>query len=57
MQVMEPSRPPMDPAEAERRFAEMLAEAGLPTFASAHHDPELDELRFTWDHGLTTIWI
>ena len=43
----------MDPGEAERRFAAMLAEAGLPRFASSHHDPGLDELRLTWDHGLT----
>ncbi len=55
---------PMDPAEAvrrfaemldeaERRFAERLEEAGLPRFASAVHDPELDELQLTWEHGLT----
>ena len=43
----------MDPHEAERRFAEMLEEAGLPHFASAYHDPALDELQLTWDHGLT----
>ena len=44
---------PMDPDEAERRFAKRLEEAGLPRFASALHDPELDELQLTWDHGLT----
>jgi hypothetical protein len=43
----------MDPDEAERRFAEMLDEAGLPRFASTVHDDEIDELQFTWDHGLT----
>jgi len=50
---MEARRPPMNPAEAERRFAEMLAEAGLPRFASTHHDPALDELQLTWEHGFT----
>ena len=29
---------PMDPDEAERRFAEMLEKAGLPRFTSAFHD-------------------
>jgi hypothetical protein len=43
----------MDPREAERRFAERLEEAGLPHFATTFHDPELDELQLTWDHGLT----
>jgi hypothetical protein len=31
----------------------MLEEAGLPRFTSAVHDPEIDELQVTWDHGLT----
>jgi hypothetical protein len=44
---------PIDPDEAERRFAEMLEEAGLPRFASTFHDPATDELALTWDHGLT----
>ncbi len=43
----------MDPDEAAARFAEMLAAAGLPRFASTLHDPALNELRFTWGHGLT----
>ena len=43
----------MDPAQAERRFAELLEEAGLPRFARAHHDPEIDELQLVWDHGFT----
>ena len=43
----------MEPAEAERHFAAMLEEAGLPRFASAVHDPDIDELRLAWDHGLT----
>lgn len=43
----------MEPDQAERRFAEMLDEAGLPQFTSAFHDPALDELQLTWDHGLT----
>ena len=42
-----------DPDEAERHFAAMLEEAGLPRFTSAVHDPEIDELQVTWDHGLT----
>jgi hypothetical protein len=50
---MEPPRSPMDPDEAQRRFAEMLDEAGLPRFASIFHDPAIDELQLTWDHGLT----
>ena len=43
----------MDPDEAERHFAAMLENAGLPRFASDVHDPEIDELQLTWDHGLT----
>lgn len=43
----------MDPEEAERRFAAMLEQAGLPRFASAFHDPAIDELQLTWEHGLT----
>jgi hypothetical protein len=31
-------RTPMDPGEAERRFAELLDQAGLPRFASTFHD-------------------
>lgn len=48
-----PQPPPLDPDEAERRFAEMLDLAGLPRFTSTFHDPALDELQLTWDHGLT----
>jgi hypothetical protein len=43
----------MDPGEVERRFAAMLEESGLPSFASTHHDPGIDMLEFSWDHGLT----
>ena len=43
----------MDPGEAERRFASMLEESGLPRFASTHYDAGIDMLEFTWDHGLT----
>jgi hypothetical protein len=43
----------MDPDEAERRFAEMLDEAGLPRFTSTFHDPAIDELRLIWDNGFT----
>jgi hypothetical protein len=43
----------MDSGDAERRFAEMLEEAGLPRFASSFHDPAAHELQLTWDHGLT----
>ena len=43
----------MDPSEAERRFAEMLEQAGLPHFASTSHDPEIHELQLIWEHGLT----
>jgi hypothetical protein len=43
----------MDPDQAERRYAEMIEEAGLPRFTSAFHDPASDELQVTWDHGLT----
>jgi hypothetical protein len=50
---MEDRPTPMDPDQAERRFAELLEEAGLPRFTSAFHDPALDELQLTWDHGLT----
>ena len=44
---------PMDPHEAERRFAEMLDEAGLPRFTAALHQPSCDYLVFTWDHGFS----
>jgi hypothetical protein len=50
---MEARRRPLDPHEAGRRFAERLEEAGLPRFASAVHDPELDLLEIAWDHGVT----
>jgi hypothetical protein len=43
----------MDPNEAERRFAEMLDEAGLPRHAASAYDPEIEELQLIWDHGLT----
>jgi hypothetical protein len=46
-------RGPIDPDEAERRFAKLLARAGLPRFASALHDPASDELQLIWDHGFT----
>ena len=44
---------PLDPAEAERLFAEMLEEAELPCFSSTFYDPEIDQLQFTWKRGLT----
>src|SRR5262245_26723294 len=50
---MDDRRAPMDPDETARRFAEMLDDAGLPRFASTFHDPAIDELQLTWDHGLT----
>jgi len=43
----------LDPHEAEHRFAELLADAGLPRFAFASHAPAADEPRLTWAHGLT----
>ena len=43
----------MDPDEAERRLAARLKEAGLPSFVSAVHEPDLDLLRVTWAHGVT----
>ena len=50
---MEDRPTPQAPDEAERHFAAMLEEAGLPRFTSAVHDPEIDELQVSWDHGLT----
>jgi hypothetical protein len=50
---MEDRPTPIDPDQAERRFAEMLEEAGLPRFTSALYDPASDQLQVTWDHGLT----
>src|SRR3954471_19310278 len=50
---MEDHPTPMDPGDAEREFAEMLDEAGLPRFESSVHDPTIHELQLTWDHGLT----
>src|SRR3954454_25391750 len=44
---------PRDPDEVERRFAQMLEEAGLPRFTSSFHDTETDLLEVAWDHGLT----
>lgn len=44
---------PMDPRDAERRFAAMLEQAGLPRFASTFHDPATNELELTWEHGFT----
>jgi hypothetical protein len=43
----------MDPDEAERRFADMLEQAGLPRFTSTFHDPATHELQFIWEHALT----
>jgi hypothetical protein len=43
----------MDPREAERRFAAMLDEAGLPRFTSSFHDPAFSELELEWDNGFT----
>jgi hypothetical protein len=43
----------LNPHEAERRFAELLADAGLPRFAFSSHDAAVDELQLTWAHGLT----
>lgn len=54
MRRMEPSDPgALDPLEVERRFAEMLEAAGLPSFGSVYHDPEIGMLELTWDHGVT----
>ena len=50
---MEDQQTPMDPDSAQRLFAEMLEEAGLPRFTSSFHDPEIHELQLTWDHGFT----
>jgi hypothetical protein len=46
-------QPPLKPEDAERRFAAMLEEAGLPRFDSAHHDAEVNSLEVCWDNGLT----
>jgi hypothetical protein len=43
----------MDPDLAERRFAEMLEQAGLPRFTSTFHDSAVDLLEVSWEHGLT----
>jgi hypothetical protein len=44
---------PIDPNRTERRFAELLEEAGLPRFTSAQHDVATDYLEVSWDHGFT----
>jgi hypothetical protein len=41
----------MDPREAERRFGEMLDEAGLPRFVETCHNPAIDMLQLSWEHG------
>ena len=46
---------PITPDQAERQFAELLEEAGLPRFDSAVYDPALHELQLTWNHGLTVL--
>jgi hypothetical protein len=50
---MDDPRAPMDPHEAERRFAAMLDEAGLPRFASSFHEPATDDLELAWEHGFS----
>ena len=50
---MDTSNPRLDPVDAERRFAAMLDEAGLPRFDSTSHDREAGVLELTWEHGLT----
>ena len=44
---------PLDPRDAERRFAEMLNAAGLPRFDSATHHVVIQELELAWDHGFS----
>jgi hypothetical protein len=48
---MDERRVPMDPRDAARRFAAMLAEAGLPCFTSSFNAPETADLRLGWDNG------
>jgi hypothetical protein len=43
----------LQPDDAERRFAEMLDEAGLPRFEMSHYDASANTLAVSWDHGLT----
>jgi len=51
---MDPSNPArLDPDDAERQFAEMLDEAGLPRFESTSYDPDTSTLALSWDHGLS----
>jgi hypothetical protein len=48
---MDDRRTPIDPGEAARRFAKMLAEAGLPCFTSSFNAPGTAHLRLGWDNG------
>jgi hypothetical protein len=48
---MDDRRTPIDPGEAARRFAKMLAEAGLPCFTSCFNAPGTADLRLGWDNG------
>jgi hypothetical protein len=50
---MRKQRPPLRPDEAERRFAAMLEEAGLPCFTFTFHDPESRVLQLRWDNGFS----
>ena len=50
---MDDSTSSANPHAAERRFAEMLDQAGLPQFTSTYYDRETKTLELTWDHGLT----
>jgi hypothetical protein len=43
----------MSPDDLERRFAAMLADAGLPRWESALHRRDISMLELTWDHGAT----
>src|SRR5689334_9688425 len=44
---------PLDPRVAEERFAQMLAEEGLPRFDTSTHRHVIQMLELSWDHGFT----
>lgn len=48
---MSPARRPLKARDAERRFAQMLAEAGLQPFAYSRHDRKNRKLEFSWGLG------
>ena len=48
---------PRDPAEAERRFAELLEHAGLPRFTYSWHDRDAHEFQLVWEEQKVIVCV